>query len=149
MNPSLAAPEVYEISDISSPHMDDLEQDIKISVCEEKHSSYCLQNFSSNSLNFVHSLPVTVLETVGEFALSIYNDVSGVHISNISDIVEIISYYKSDPFTLINLELSVNSYKIACTENQNFEGEKCASTSRWRKVLDLIWIYLDLIYFLI
>ena len=38
VNPSLAAPEVYEISDISSPHMDDLEEDIQISLCEEKHS---------------------------------------------------------------------------------------------------------------
>ena len=56
---SPAAPEVYEISDISSPHIDDLEEDIRISVFEEKHS-YSLQKFSSNSLNFVHSLPVTV-----------------------------------------------------------------------------------------
>ena len=77
----------------------------------------------------MHSLPVTVSETVEEFDFSIYNDVVGVHISNISDILEIISYYKSDPFTLINLELPVNSYRIACTENQNFEeGENCAST---------------------
>ena len=40
-----------------------------------------------------------------------------------------ISYYRSDPFTLINLELLVNSYRIACTKNQNFEeGENCVST---------------------
>ena len=46
-----------------------------------------------------------------------------------TDILEIISYYKSDPFTLINLQLPVNSYRIACTKNQNFEeGENCAST---------------------
>ena len=45
------------------------------------------------------------------------------------DIMEIISYYRSDPFTLINLGLPVNSYRIACTKNQNFEeGENCAST---------------------
>ena len=45
------------------------------------------------------------------------------------DIMEIISDYRSDPFTLINLELPVNSYRIACTKNQNFEeGENCAST---------------------
>ena len=44
------------------------------------------------------------------------------------DILEIISYYRSDPFTLINIYLPVNSYKIACTKNQNFEeGENCAS----------------------
>ena len=43
--------------------------------------------------------------------------------------MEIISYYRSDKFTLINLELPVNSYKITCIENQNFEGgENCAST---------------------
>ena len=34
VTPSLAAPEVYEISDISSPHMADPEEDIQISVCE-------------------------------------------------------------------------------------------------------------------
>ena len=73
--------------------MADLEEDIQISVCEEKHSSYSLQKFSSNSLNFVHSLPVTVSETVEEFDLSIYNDVAGVEISNTIDIMEIISYY--------------------------------------------------------
>ena len=43
--------------------------------------------------------------------------------------MEIMSDYKSDPFTLINLELLVNFYRFACTENQNFEeGENCAST---------------------
>ena len=45
------------------------------------------------------------------------------------DILEIISYCRSDPFTLINLELPLNSYRIACTKNKNFEeGENCAST---------------------
>ena len=45
------------------------------------------------------------------------------------DILEIISYCRSDPFTLIDLELLVNSYMIACTNFQNFEeGENCAST---------------------
>ena len=34
VNPSPAAPEVYEISDISSPHMDDPEEDIRISIFE-------------------------------------------------------------------------------------------------------------------
>ena len=88
-----------------------------------------MQRFSSDSLNFVHSLPVIVSEKVEEFDFSISNNVSGVQISNIMDIMEIISDYKSDPFTLINLELPVNSYRITCTENQNFEeGENCAST---------------------
>ena len=45
------------------------------------------------------------------------------------DIMEIISDYRSDPFTLINLEIPVNLYRFACTKNQNFEeGENCAST---------------------
>ena len=39
------------------------------------------------------------------------------------------SYFRSDPFTLIYLELPANSYMIACTNTQSFEeGEKCAST---------------------
>ena len=104
-NPSIAATKVYEISDISYPHMADPEEDIQISVCEEKTSSYSLQKFSSNSLNFVHSLPMIVSETVEEFDFYIYEDAAGVHISNIGDILEIISDYKSDPFTLINLDL--------------------------------------------
>ena len=45
------------------------------------------------------------------------------------DILEIISYFRSDPFILINIELSENSYMIACTNTQGFEeGENCAST---------------------
>ena len=51
-----------------------------------------------------------------------------MQISNTMDIMKIISDYSSDPFTLINLELPVNSYRIACTKNRIFEGENCAST---------------------
>ena len=91
VNPSPAAPEVYEIPDISPPHMSDPEEDIRISVCEEKHSSYSLQKFSSDSLNFVHSLPVIVLEKEEAFDFYISNDVSGVKISNTMDVLEIIS----------------------------------------------------------
>ena len=87
VTPSLVVLEVYEISDISSLHMDDSEEDIQISVCEEKHSSYSLQKFSSNSLNFVHSLPVTISEKVEEFDFSISNNVVGVYISNTTDIL--------------------------------------------------------------
>ena len=44
------------------------------------------------------------------------------------DSLKIILDYKSEPFTLINLELLVNFYRFACTKNQNFEeGENCAS----------------------
>ena len=44
------------------------------------------------------------------------------------DILEIISDLRSDPFILFNLELLENSYMIACTNTQNFEGENYAST---------------------
>ena len=62
MTPSPAAPDVYEISDISSYHMADPEEDIKISIIEEKLSFHSLQKFSSDSsiLNSVHSLPEIV-----------------------------------------------------------------------------------------
>ena len=82
VTPSLVAPEVYEIPDISPPHMDDPEEGIQISICEEKHSSYSLQKFSSNSLNFVHSLLVIVSEMVEEFDFSVYNNVASVKIRN-------------------------------------------------------------------
>ena len=43
------------------------------------------------------------------------------------DILEIISSFRSDPFTLIDLELPTNFYMIACTNIHNFEeGENCA-----------------------
>ena len=64
-----------------------------------------------------------------EFDFSISNDIDGVWIHDTMDIFEIKSYYRCDPFTLINLYLPVNSYRIACTKNQNFEeGENYAST---------------------
>ena len=46
------------------------------------------------------------------------------------DILEIISDLRSDPFTLIDLELPGNSYMIECTNTQSFEEfrENCAST---------------------
>ena len=72
---------------------------------------------------------MTVSEKVEEFDFSISDNVVGVQISNTMDILEIISDCRSDPFTLIDLELPRNSYMIACTKNQNFEeGENCAST---------------------
>ena len=62
MSLSSIAQELYEISDISSPHMADPEEDIRISVIEENISFHSMQKFSSDSsiLNFVHSLPVIV-----------------------------------------------------------------------------------------
>ena len=56
------------------------------------------------------------------------------------DILEIISYCRSDPFTLIDLDFLPNSYMIACTNTQGFEeGENCASTITV-KHLDLLHI---------
>ena len=62
VTPSPTAPEVYEIFDISSSHIIDPEEDIQISVIEEKLSFHSMQTFSSGSsiLNYVHSLPVIV-----------------------------------------------------------------------------------------
>ena len=131
MTPSLTAPEVYEISNISSPHMDDLEEDIRNSVIEENITFHSVRKFSSDSsiLNYVHSLSLIVSQKEEEFDFSISYDVAGVHISNYLDILKIILDCRSDPFTLNDLELPTNSYMIACTDTQGFEeGENCAST---------------------
>ena len=90
-----------------------------------------MQTFSNDSfiLYFVQSLRVIVSENEEEFDFSISNDVSGVPRSNTMDILEIISYFRSDPFSLLDIDLPVTSYGIACTNIQNFEkGENCAST---------------------
>ena len=60
MTPSPAALEVYEISHISSPHMDDPKEDIRIFVFEENLSFHSMQKFSTDFsiLNYVYSLPV-------------------------------------------------------------------------------------------
>ena len=90
-----------------------------------------MQKFSSgySILNFVHSLPVILSENEEEFDLSISNDVASVYISITMDILETISHCRSDPFTLIDLELPAKSYMIACTNTQNLEeGGNCAST---------------------
>ena len=110
--------------------MADLEEDIRISIIEEKLSFHSMQKFSIDSsiLNYVHSLLVISPRKGEEFNFFVSNDVFGVQISNYLDILEIISYFRSDPF-IIDIELPVNSYMIACTNFQNFEeGENCAST---------------------
>ena len=62
MTSSPTAPEFYEIYDISYSHTDDPEEEIRISIFEEKLFFHSMQKFSSNSsiLNFVHSLPMIV-----------------------------------------------------------------------------------------
>ena len=69
MTPSTDAPEVYEISDILSPHMSDPKEYIRISIIEEKFSFHSIQKFSSDSsiINYVHSLSVIVSENKDEF----------------------------------------------------------------------------------
>ena len=60
------APEVYEISDISSSLMADTEEDIRISDIEEKLFN-SMQTFSSvPPLNSVQNLPVTASENQKE-----------------------------------------------------------------------------------
>ena len=80
VTPSPAASEVYEISDISSPHMADPEEEIWIYIIEENISLHSMQKLSSDSsiINYVHSLPVIVPEKREEFDFSISNDVVGV-----------------------------------------------------------------------
>ena len=77
----------------------------------------------------MQNLPVTASKNEEEFDFSPSNVDFDVQISNYLDILERISYFSIDPFTLIDLELPANSYRIECTKIQNFErGENCAST---------------------
>ena len=118
MAPSLAAPKVYKIYDISSSHMADPEEDIQISIFEEKISFHSMQTFSSDSLlNSVQNLPVIASGSEEEFDFSPFNVVAGVQISNKLDILEKISYFRSYPFALLDLYLPTNSYRIACTNS--------------------------------
>ena len=48
VTPSPDAPEVCEISDISSPHMDETEENIQISDIEEKHCCTSMQTFTGD-----------------------------------------------------------------------------------------------------
>ena len=96
-------------------------------VIKEQISFHYMKKFSSDSfiINYVHSLLVIAPGKGEEFDFSVSNDVAGVKVSNYLDILEIISYFRSDPFTLIDLELPGNSYMIECTNTQSFEeGEK-------------------------
>ena len=132
MTPSPVAPEVYEISDISSSHTVDPKQDIQTSTVEENISFHPTQSFSSDSsiINFVHSLPVISPGKGEEFHLYVSNNVAGVQKGDSLDFLEEISYFRSGPFTLIDLYILTNSYIITCTNTHIFveEGENRAST---------------------
>ena len=127
MNPSLVSPKFYEISDISYSHTVDPGKEIRTSIFEKKISFHPTQSFSSDSsiLNYVQSFPVKAQGDKERFDSSLSNHVAGVHKSGTLDVLEEISYFRSDPFTLIDLELPTNSYMIACTNTQSFveEGE--------------------------
>ena len=91
-----------------------------------------MQTFSSDSpLNIVQNFPVIASESEDEFYLSPSNIAAGVKISNTLDILEKISYYKSDPFSLLDLYLLENSYRIACTNIQNFEEVENYASTVW------------------
>ena len=63
MTPSPDAPEVCEIFDISSPHMDETEEDIQIPDIEEKYCCTSMQTFTGDfPLNYVQNLPVIASE---------------------------------------------------------------------------------------
>ena len=109
MTPSPDAPKVHEISDILSPPISEIEEYIQIFDIEEKHCCTSIQTFSSDSpLNYVQNLPVIASESENEFDLSPSKVVADVQISNILDILEIISDCRSDPFNLLDIELPTN-----------------------------------------
>ena len=73
-----------------------------------------MKTFSTGSLlYFVQNLRVIASESEEEFDLCPSNVDAGVKESNTFDILEIISYFRSDPFTLIDLYIPSNPYKIA------------------------------------
>ena len=98
-----------------------------------------MQTFSSDSpLNYVKLFPMIASESEEEFDFSPSNVVAGVNISNTLDFLDIISDFRSDPFTLIDLELSTNSYMIACMNTQKFKEKNVHLPSRWSTLLDMI-----------
>ena len=89
MTPSPDALEVYEISDIPYPHMDDIEEEIQISDIEEKYFRTSMQTFSSDfPLNSVQNLLVTASENEEKFDFSPSNVAAGVKICKKLDILE-------------------------------------------------------------
>ena len=89
MTPYPDASEVYEISDISSPHMDEAEEDIWISDIEEKYCCTSMQTFTGDfPLNYVQNFPVIASKSEEEFDFSLSNVAAGVKICNTLDILE-------------------------------------------------------------
>ena len=68
MTPSPDAPEVHEISDISSSHIFETEEDIRISDIEEKFCCTSMQTFTGDfPLNSVQNLLVIAFESEEKF----------------------------------------------------------------------------------
>ena len=59
-----------------------------------------------------------------KFDSSLSNNVVGVHKSDTLYVLEEISYFRIDPFTLTDLVLPANSYIISCTNTQSFVEEE-------------------------
>ena len=78
MNPSPDALKVHEISDISSPHIYETEEDIEISDIEEKYYCTSMQTFIGDfPLNSVQTFPVIASKSEEEFDFSLYNVSAG------------------------------------------------------------------------
>ena len=89
MTPSPDAPEVYEISGISSPHMVETEEDIGISDIEEKYCCTSMQTFTGDfPLNSVQNLPIIASESEEKFDFYSSNVAAGVKICKKLDYLE-------------------------------------------------------------
>ena len=92
--PSPVGPEVYEIYDISSSHIAETEEDIRISDIEEKLCCTSMQTFNGDfPLNSVQNLPVIAFESEEKFDFSPSNVAAGVQICDTLYILEEISDY--------------------------------------------------------
>ena len=117
MTPSPDAPEVYEIYDISSPHMVETEEYIWIFDIEEK----ILLHFHANihrwfSFEFCAKFTSNCFESEEKIDFFPSNVAAGVQICDTLDILEEISDYKSETFAPHDLDLLANSCRIACTK---------------------------------
>ena len=98
-----------------------------------------------------NQVPQFAFEVVaGYLMLVLFYDFVDIMFYEYMDILEIISYLRSDPFSLFDLEILANSYMIACTDTQGFEeGENCGSTISVEQSIgsDMEFIGFDMILF--
>ena len=145
MTPSPTTPKVYEIFDISSPHISETEEDIQISDIEEKFCCNSMQTFTGDfPLNSVQNLLVIASESEEKFDFSPSNIAAGVKICDSLDILEEIIDYQSEPLAPHALYLPANSCRIA--KFRTLKKKKVVHTpSRLTIYLNLILTLLDLI----